>query len=209
MAQGSQRGIWVLDCSGEGVLNASILPKEGAPSKARGWVPGDKPFRPEAAGGALRKPLHPLMTSSVSEQLMSQVIQLYPSYLTDPLDVQWNHGNAAAAIVEPDGAVRGHIFGDNRETGQRCFQIATRKVLQVWRTGYATGRFEELVYSGKLDEGTFGLQRPDLIGWEGGVPIVGADGGLIAAAFSGFRGIKDVEILERAAHAVGLRLKKA
>jgi hypothetical protein len=77
----------------------------------------------------------------------------------------------------------------------------------VWRTGYYTGRFEELVYAGKLDEGTFGLQRPDLIGWEGGVPLLAADGRLIATAFSGFRGVKDVEILERAAKAIGLRVK--
>jgi uncharacterized protein GlcG (DUF336 family) len=149
------------------------------------------------------------MAPTLAEQLMSHVIRLYPSYLADPLDVQWNKGNAAAAIVDADGGVRGHIFGDSKDTGQRCFQIATRKVLQVWRTGYATGRFEELVYTGKLDEGSFGLQRPDLIGWEGGVPLIGPDGRLIAAAFSGFRGFKDVEILERAGSAIGLQFKRA
>ena len=84
-----------------------------------------------------------------------------------------------------------------------------RKVLQVWRTGHYTGRFEELVYAGKLDESAFGVQRPDFIGWEGGVPLLAPDGRLVAAAFSGFRGVKDIEILERAAVAVGLRLKGA
>jgi glc operon protein GlcG len=148
------------------------------------------------------------MPESVSERLIAQVISLYPSYITDPLDVQWNRGNAAAVVIEPGGDFYGHIFGDNQDLGQKCYQIATKKVLQVWRTGYHTGRFEELVYAGKLDEGSFGVQRPDLIGWEGGVPILAPDGRLIAAAFSGFRGIKDIEILERAAEAIGLRVKR-
>ena len=139
------------------------------------------------------------MPESIAELIIAHVVRLYPSYLTDPLDVQWNHGNAAAVVIEPDGGFHGQIFGGDKEIGQKCYQIATRKVLQVWRTGYPTGRFEELVYAGKLDEGSFGLQKPDLIGWEGGIPILAPDGRLIAAAFSGFRGIKDIEILERAA----------
>jgi hypothetical protein len=148
------------------------------------------------------------MSPSTSEQLIAEVVRLYPSYILDPLDVQWNHGNAAAVAIEPDGDFRGHIFGSSKELGQKCYQIATRKVLQVWRTGYPTGKFEELVYSGKLSEGDFGVQRPDLIGWEGGIPILAADGRLVAAAFSGFRGVKDVEILARAAEAIGLRVKR-
>jgi uncharacterized protein GlcG (DUF336 family) len=148
------------------------------------------------------------MPESSSAQLMAHVVRLYPSYVADPLDVQWNHGNAAVVVIEPDGGVRGHLFGDDKETGQKCFQVATKKVLQVWRTGYPTGRFEELVYAGMLDESTFGLQRPDLIGWEGGVPLLAPDGRLIAAAFSGFRGVTDIEILERAAEAAGLRVKR-
>jgi glc operon protein GlcG len=143
------------------------------------------------------------------KQLIDQVIGIFPPYATDPEDIRWNLGNAAAVAIDPDGDFHGHIFGENREIGQKCYQIATRKVLQVWRTGYHTGRFEELVYSGKLQEGAFGLQRPDLIGWEGGVPLLAPDGRLIAAAFSGFRGEKDIEILERAAEAIGLRVKRA
>jgi glc operon protein GlcG len=148
------------------------------------------------------------MADSLSVQLIAHVARLYPSYVKDPLDVQWNHGNAAAVAIEPDGDFHGRIFGDDKAIGQKCYQIATRKVLQVWRTGYPTGRFEELVYSGRLNEGDFGVQRPDLIGWEGGVPLLAPDGRLMAAAFSGFRGIKDIEILGRAAEAIGLRVKR-
>ncbi len=65
------------------------------------------------------------------------------------------------------------------------------------------------MYAGKLDEGVFGVNRPDFIGWQGGVALEGADGSLLAAAFSGFRGIKDIEIIVRAAASVaGLRLRK-
>jgi uncharacterized protein GlcG (DUF336 family) len=147
------------------------------------------------------------MADSLSVQFIAQVIQLFPSYVTDPLDTQWNLGNAAVVVIEPDGTFHGHIFGDNKEICQKCYQVGMRKVLQVWRTGHSTGRFEELVYSGKLNENDFGVQRPDLIGWEGGVPFFTRDGKLVAAAFSGFRGIKDIEILERAAAGVGLRVK--
>jgi glc operon protein GlcG len=148
------------------------------------------------------------MTQSYAEQLIAEVIRLYPSYIKDPLDVQWNHGNAAVFVLEPDGTLAGHVFGDNKEIGQQCFKVGVRKMLQVWRTGYLTGRFEELVYAGKLDENQFGVQRPDLIGWEGGVPILTPDGKIIAAAFSGFRGIKDIEIIERAAQSIGLKVKR-
>jgi glc operon protein GlcG len=148
------------------------------------------------------------MADSYSERLIAHVVELFPLFVTDPLDTQWNHGNAAVAAIEPNGAFRGQIFGKDKEFGQKCYQVATRKVLQVWRTGYATGRFEELVYSGKLDENRFGLQRPDLIGWQGGVPLLTREGQLVAAAFSGFRGIKDIEILERAAAKSGLEVKR-
>lgn len=148
------------------------------------------------------------MAISISEQLIAEIVRLYPSCVANPLDVQWNHGNAAAVVIEPAGDFRGRIFGDDKAIGQKCYQIATRKVLQVWRTGYPTGRFEELVFAGKLNEGDFGIQRPDFIGWQGGVPMLAPDGRLIAAAFSGFRGVTDVEILERAAQALGLQIKR-
>jgi glc operon protein GlcG len=148
------------------------------------------------------------MAESYAQRLIAHVEGLYPTYVREPLDVQWHHGNAAVLVMDPDGAVLGRVFGTDKELGQKCFQVATRKALQVWRTGYHTGRFEELVYAGKLDEGKFGLQRPDLIGWQGGVPLLTPDGRLVAAAFSGFRGIMDVEILERAAQSVGLGIAR-
>jgi uncharacterized protein GlcG (DUF336 family) len=148
------------------------------------------------------------MAESYSEKLVAEVIRLFPSFMQDPTDWEMSKGNAAVVVIESDGTIRGHIFGNDHVKGRWCFGIANRKVTQVWSTGYHTGRFEELVYAGKLDEGKFGVNRPDFIGWQGGVPLLTPEGKLIAAAFSGIRGINDIAIVERAAEAVpGLTVK--
>jgi glc operon protein GlcG len=145
----------------------------------------------------------------VAEQLLEEVSKLFPEFLRDPIDAQMSGGNGAFAVIDEKGLVRGRIFGTDKAKGRWYFGIVNRKVIQVWSTGYATGRFEELVYGGQVDDSRFGINRPDFIGWFGGVPLLLTDGSLIAAAFSGFRGEKDVEIIERAAANVpGLRVKK-
>ncbi len=141
-------------------------------------------------------------------QLVDEIEKLMPEFLSDPIEGERSRGNAAVLVIEPSGDTHGRIFGTDPDKGRQCFGIASRKVIQVWRTGYATGEFEELVYAGKLDEGAFGVNRPDFIGWQGGVALESADGALMAAAFSGFRGIKDVEIIVKAAASVpGLRVR--
>ena len=145
----------------------------------------------------------------LAQQLVDEVARLLPEYLRDPVDREMSgNGNAAVCVIAPDGRFVGRIFGTDTGKGRWVFGIAARKVSQVRATGYATGRFEELVYAKKLDDGPFGIMRPDFIGWEGGVALHGPDGQLFAAAFSGFRGEKDVEIVVRAAGQVpGLRVK--
>ena len=146
----------------------------------------------------------------LAEQLVDEVAKLVPEYLQDPIDRDMSgNGNVAVSVIAPDGRFVGRIFGDDMAKGRWVFGIASRKVNQVRTTGYATGRFEELVYAKQLDDGPFGIMRPDFIGWEGGVALHGPDGKLYAAAFSGFRGEKDVEIVIRAAAKVpGLRVKQ-
>ena len=147
--------------------------------------------------------------TNISEQLVEEVAKLFPEFLKDPIDFAMSQGNAAFCVIDEAGRIHGRIFGTDKAKSRWCFGIVNRKAIQVWCTGYATGRFEELVYGGKLDDTPFGINRPDFIGWEGGVPLLTADGSLVAAAFSGFRGIKDVEIVARAASKIpGLRLKK-
>ena len=134
---------------------------------------------------------------------VDEVAKLVPQFLEDPVDRGMSQGNAAVCVIDSEGGVHGRIFGGDKGRGRAVFGVAQRKALQVWMTGYATGRFEELVYAGKLDDSQFGIIRPDFIGWRGGVPFTAADGSRVAAAFSGFRGVKDVEILARASAALG------
>ncbi|MFT3829459.1 MAG: hypothetical protein QM691_07090 [Opitutaceae bacterium] len=154
--------------------------------------------------------MHTSSDSALAQQLVDAVAKLVPEYLREPIDREMSaNGNVAFCVILPDGGFVGRIFGDDAGKGRWVFGIASRKVIQVRTTGYATGRFEELVYAKQLDDGPFGIMRPDFIGWEGGVPLLGPDGRLFAAAFSGFRGEKDVEIVVRAAALVpGLRVKQ-
>lgn len=146
---------------------------------------------------------------SPAAAMVEAVARLVPEFLQDPIDRDMCQGNAAVCIVEPGGRFCGRIFGSDAARGRWYFGIAGRKVMQVWATGYATGRFEELVYSGRLDEAKFGINRPDFIGWQGGVPLLLPDGAMMAAAFSGFRGVNDVAIIERAAATVpGVSVKR-
>jgi glc operon protein GlcG len=70
-------------------------------------------------------------------------------------------------------------------------------------SGQATGQFEKQVYGpNNVDPGKFGLQHPDLIGWEGGLPVVAQDGTKIAVAMSGFTGVTDCNIIRQAVAAV-------
>jgi glc operon protein GlcG len=162
------------------------------------------------AGRWTRGIMTPIASPDLAQQLVDEVARLIPEYLQEPIDREMSgNGNVAVIVITPDGRVVGRIFGNDATKGRWVFGIAARKVNQVRTTGYATGRFEELVYAKKLDDGPFGIMRPDFIGWEGGVALHGPDGKLFSAAFSGFRGEKDVEIVVRAAAQVpGLRVKQ-
>ena len=110
-------------------------------------------------------------TPSLAQQLVDAVTQLVPKYLEDPIDYEMSKGSAALAVIDASGRIHGQIYGGHSAKSRWYFGIANRKVLQVWSTGYATGRFEELVFAGQLDDAPFGIERPDFIGWQGGVPL--------------------------------------
>jgi len=63
-----------------------------------------------------------------------------------------------------------------------------RKPRRLWMTGRATGRYEELVYAKRSTPQKYGINHPDFIGWDGGLPVVAADGTKLAVAMSGFTG---------------------
>lgn len=137
------------------------------------------------------------LTSTV-EQLISEIEKLIPACLLNPEDRANSEGNVTLLVIAEDGQIFGRMFGDNNHRRRGTCRIAWQKATQVWMSGQATGQFEKQVYGENVDPGKFGLQHPDLIGWEGGLPVVAKDGTKIAVAMSGFTGVTDCAIIRQA-----------
>jgi uncharacterized protein GlcG (DUF336 family) len=137
------------------------------------------------------------------DEIIQTADKLLPGYLEDPADRRLNDGNVSMCIVDENGRVYGTMWGKDKIKQRNTFQTAWRKASQVWITGIATGKFEELVYTNKIEWFKFGIIKPDLIGWEGGLPVTLAGGVHLAVAVSGMRGEKDVELVEKAVAATG------
>jgi hypothetical protein len=131
-------------------------------------------------------------------KLIKSAEKLVPEYLANPEDAAISSGGSAICIIDEDQNVFGKLFGNDKIRCRQCYKIAWIKASQVWITGYKTGEFEKLAYSGQIDEGKFGIIRPDYLGWEGGQPVTLKDGTKLSIGFSGFRGKSDLEIVERA-----------
>jgi hypothetical protein len=137
-------------------------------------------------------------------KLIAAVEILVPEYLSKPEDAAISGGGSAICIIDEDNYVFGKLFGSDKIRTRQCYKIAWIKASQAWITGYKTGEFEKLVYSGQIDEKKFGIIRPDYLGWEGGQPVTLKDGTRLSIGFSGFRGISDLEIVNRAILNAGL-----
>ncbi len=152
---------------------------------------------------------HPEITRAI-DQLAAAIEQLIPEYLANPADRAIADGNLALCVVDDAGHIYGRLYGADRVKQRSSANVAWRKVMQVWLTGVATGRYEEHVYAHRLNWWEYGIPLPELIGWEGGQPAQLADGTRLALAFSGLRGEQDCEIVRRAAAQVpGLSLAVA
>jgi uncharacterized protein GlcG (DUF336 family) len=130
-------------------------------------------------------------------ELLDTLTELIPEYSGNLLDAFAN-GNIAICIQDENGNVNGKIWGDNKITGRQFFKNAWLKSSQVWITGMKTGEYERRLYNEEFNEEDFGINKPDLFGWEGGQPILLADGTKLSIGFSGFRGVNDLEIVRRA-----------
>jgi len=130
------------------------------------------------------------MLDSLSEQI--------PTYKNSEADWKNCEGNVAVCIIDDTGNIYGKIWGNDKLRGRKYFDIAYRKASQVWITGYKTGEFERLVFADKLNYKDFGIELPDLMGWEGGQPIQLDDETRICCGFSGFKGVNDIAIVRRA-----------
>lgn len=130
--------------------------------------------------------------------ILDRVSDLVPEYMENEEDRMKANGNVAICLVDDQGQIYGKVFGTDKIRGRESFRVAWIKASQVWITGVRTGTYEKMVFNKEIDEAQFGIRMPDYIGWEGGQPIVLADGTKLSVGFSGFRGATDLEIVIRA-----------
>ncbi len=122
-----------------------------------------------------------------------------PLYKDSEADWKTSQGNVAVCIIDDAANVYGKIWGTDKLKGRRYFDVAYRKASQVWITGYATNDYEKLVFADKLNYKDFGIELPDLVGWQGGQPLQLDSDTRISCGFSGFRGVNDLAIVRKAA----------
>ncbi len=138
------------------------------------------------------------MANTEIEKLISSIEELVPVYMEIPEDYAKSKGVAAVCIIGEDGQIYGKIFGSDKLRGRDSFKTAWAKASQVWITGYKTNEYERMIFSDQIDYHTFGISLPDLVGYQGGQPVILSDGTKLAVGFSGFRGPSDLEIVQKA-----------
>ena len=131
-------------------------------------------------------------------RIIEEAEKLIPSYMANEEDKTIANGNVAICIIDSEGVIYGRMFGTNKIRARQSFRVAWIKASQVYITGMKTSEYERMAFNNEIDEKKFGIERPDFIGWEGGQPITLANGTILSAGFSGFRGIVDLEIVIRA-----------
>lgn len=134
----------------------------------------------------------------INRMFESMDIQI-PTYKDSSDDWNISNGNVAVCIIDDAGNIYGKIWGNEKLSGRKFYDVAYRKASQVWITGYKTGEYERLVFTDKLNYKDFGIELPDLMGWEGGQPIQLDAETRISCGFSGFKGINDLAIVKKAA----------
>ena len=137
-------------------------------------------------------------TAGLITALIANVEKLIPQYLELEEERKKARGGIAICILDPEGNVYGKMFGEDRILARERYRTAWMKASQVWITGIRTGEFERLVFNGEIEEDSFGIKKPDYIGWEGGQPVQLPNGIILAVGFSGLRSATDLEIVNRA-----------
>jgi uncharacterized protein GlcG (DUF336 family) len=149
----------------------------------------------------------PTEITDYAERLISEIAKLLPVCMQNPEDRDNSSGNVTLFIVADTGQFFGKMFGDDRVRQRGTCRIAWQKATQVWLTGMATGRYEEAVYAKRVDPSKYGINHPDFIGWDGGLPVAFEDGTRLSVAMSGFTGDTDCSVIRRAvAQIPGLKM---
>ena len=137
-------------------------------------------------------------TISIIAKILVELENLIPIYMQNPMDEKIANGNVSVCIIDENGNVTGKMYGKNKVRSRETYKVAWTKASQVWLTGIKTGEYEKLVFNKIIEEDSNGIESPDLIGWEGGQPLILPNGAVLSVGFSGFRGVVDLEIMERA-----------
>jgi uncharacterized protein GlcG (DUF336 family) len=140
---------------------------------------------------------HPQLVLHV-EKLLAAIEKRIPEYMANPDDAKISNGNLAVCIIDANGNVFGRLFGTDKIHQRNSYRIAWIKASQVWLTGIKTGEYEKLVYTGRTVPEQLGLSKPDLIGWDGGQPVVIDGTTTLSIGFSGLRGESDLDIVTKA-----------
>lgn len=139
-------------------------------------------------------------------KIFTEIENLIPAYMKNPEDKNIANGNVAACIIAENGTVFGRMFGNDKPRLRQSYKVAWTKASQVWLTGIKTGEYEKMVFNQLIEENGNGIEAPDLIGWQGGQPLILPDGSKLSVGFSGFRGVVDLEImvtaLDKALHSI-------
>lgn len=139
-----------------------------------------------------------MCNNTLIDTLLDAIEALVPSYMAVPEDFAISKGVASVCIIDAEGHIYGRMFGTDKIRMRESYRVAWTKASQVWITGIKTLEFERLVFADKIDFYKFGINMPDMIGWEGGQPITLSDGTALSVGFSGFRGTSDNEIVVKA-----------
>lgn len=137
-------------------------------------------------------------TQQFADKMFRAIEKLIPGYMAVEEDRNIANGNVAACIINAEGLVCGKMFGTDKARQRQTYKVAWTKASQVWLTGEKTGEYERRVFNKEIEENANGIEAPDLIGWEGGQPLVRKNGSILSVGFSGFRGFNDLEIMQRA-----------
>src|ERR1700733_3121844 len=132
--------------------------------------------------------------NKIFENISGQI----PGFKTSEPDWSISAGNVSVCIIDDAGNIYGKIWGNDKLRGRKFYDVAYRKASQVWITGYNTGEYEKLVFTDKLNYHDFGIELPDLMGWQGGQLIQLDAETRIYCGFSGFKGINDLAIVKKA-----------
>lgn len=138
----------------------------------------------------------------VINRIFENITAQIPAFKSSDIDWKISDGNVAACLIDDAGNIYGKIWGADKLKGRKFYDVAYRKASQVWITGYKTGEYERLVFTDKLNYRDFGIELPDLMGWEGGQPIQLDAETRISCGFSGFKGVNDLGIVKKAADEV-------